>query len=249
MTWTIDRDDRVATLTYLRGDDNRVPFSELKRLDDELTVLGDDESISVVVIASGLPGVFFTGADRADIGLLRTGEAGPDDLAWWARALRRLEELPQPVLAAVEGDAFSGGCEIALACTLRIGGPRASFAQREVLVGAIPGAGATQRLPRVIGPGPAASMVLTGRTINANEALRLGLLDEIVTDDTPFAESIRARAHQMAAAPRAALVAAKHALVAGRDLPLADGIRLEQELFLSVLAAAPRPNTATAPRP
>jgi enoyl-CoA hydratase/carnithine racemase len=139
--------------------------------------------------------------------------------------------MPQPVIAAVNGQAWGGGCELALACTMRVAAASAHFSQPEVTVGIIPGAGGTQRLPRVVGPGRAAELVLSGRVVDADEALRIGLVEAVLPDDDFLARAAR-WAQPIATKPRHAIVAAKRALVEGFDLPLADGLRVEGRLFV-----------------
>jgi enoyl-CoA hydratase/carnithine racemase len=134
-------------------------------------------------------------------------------------------------VAAVNGQAWGGGCELALACTLRVASASAHFSQPEVAVGIIPGAGGTQRLPRVVGPGRAAELVLSGRVVESDEAERIGLVQAVIPDDG-FVESAIEWAGRIAAQPRHAVIAAKQALVQGLQLPLAEGLRLEGRLFI-----------------
>jgi enoyl-CoA hydratase/carnithine racemase len=163
------------------------------------------------------------------------GELNKDEFARWLWTLRRIETIPQPVVAAIDGPAWGGGCELSLACTLRIGSPRAEFCQMEILRGAVPGAGASQRLPRLIGAGRAAEMILTGRPVGAEEAKAIGLLNALF-DDSDFQAAALDWARELARRRRPALVAAKQALNEGRDLPLLEGLKHEQELFLGVFS-------------
>ena len=134
------------------------------------------------------------------------------------------------MIACINGFALGGGCELALACTLRIASSSARLGQPEVKIGIIPGYGGTQRLPRLIGKGAALKMILTGETISAAEALRLGLVDEVVAPD-----QLMARAEQIAQtiagmAPLAIRDSIR-AVNSGYDLPLASGLELEASLF------------------
>jgi enoyl-CoA hydratase/carnithine racemase len=149
--------------------------------------------------------------------------------------LRRIETIPQPVVAAIDGPAWGGGCELSLACTLRIGSPRAEFCQMEILRGAIPGGGASQRLPRLIGASRAAEMILTGRPVGAQEAKDVGLLNVLI-DAPDFRGAALEWAIELAGRRRPALVAAKRALNEGRELPLLEGLMHEQQLFLDVFS-------------
>lgn len=234
--WELTRDGAVATITLANPPENRITFAALSALLDLLGPLGDDEDVSVVVLASGIDGIFSAGTERSDIGRLATGDAGAADLALWAEVGAAIEALPQPVIAVIDGPAVSGGCELSLSCTFRMGSQRASFAQGEILVGAMPGAGATVRLPRLVGPGVAARVILEGATLTAQEAAAVGLLDELVADDVDPMTRARERAAALAERSRVALVEAKAALVEGRDLTIAEAQRREQERFLRVLA-------------
>lgn len=139
--------------------------------------------------------------------------------------------MPQPVVAAINGQAWGGGCELAQACTIRVASAAAHFGQPEVLVGIIPGAGGTQRLLRLVGAGRAAELVLTGRIIEAAEAQRIGLVEQVLSEDD-FLDQALAFAESIASQSRTAVLAAKRAIVAGLRLPLAEGLQLETQLFL-----------------
>jgi enoyl-CoA hydratase/carnithine racemase len=140
------------------------------------------------------------------------------------------------VVAAIDGQAWGGGCESALASTFRIGSPATHFSQMEILRGAMPGAGATQRLPRVIGHSRAAHMLMTGRRVEADEALRIGLLDAVI-DDADFAQGVRHWIAPIAQQPRKALIAIKESMAAGLRLPPEEALRNEQRLFHQVLGS------------
>ena len=139
------------------------------------------------------------------------------------------------VIAAVSGPALGGGCELALACDLRIAGDNARFGQPEILLGIIPGGGGTQRLARLVGPARAKDLVLSGRQVRADEALAIGLVDEVVPADE-LLDRARARAAELAKGALAAQALAKRAIDEGLDLTLAEGLALEQDLFEEVFA-------------
>jgi len=201
----------------------------------------DGVRLAALELAADPPGaVVITGGERifaagADI----TEFAGPDEAriigALFVETTLAIESIPRMVIAAVAGVALGGGCELALACDLRIAADNAAFGQPEILLGIIPGGGGTQRLTRLVGPARAKDIILSGRMVKADEALRIGLADEVV----PLAE-LNERAMAIAATyARGALVAqglAKHAINAGLDGSLADGLALEQELFAKVFA-------------
>ena len=203
----------------------------MSELEGVLGELAEDEDVNVVVITGGIPGYFVAHADLDDLSALGRGEQVEGDPGSWGRAFALLESMPQPVIAAINGQAWGGGCELSLACTLRVAAQSAHFGQPEVAVGIIPGGGGTQRLPRLIGAGRAASLILSARIIDAAEAERIGLVEAVLPDDG-FVDAAVAYAQTIATKPRSAVVAAKRAIIDGLRLPLDDGLRLEGQLFL-----------------
>ena len=228
-SWTLTQHDAVALVTFTRPPRNFMNFASLAELDGLLRPLGQDESVSVVVITGGLPGYFVAHADLDDLARLGQAVSGDGDPRAWFRTLSLLEELPQPVVAAINGQCWGGGCELALACTLRLGARAATLALPEVATAIIPGAGGTQRLPRLIGTARALDLILTGRVLDAGEALAFGLLMEVLEEED-FQQAALAWASRLAARPRPALVAAKRAVIDGMRLPFSDGLRLEGRL-------------------
>jgi enoyl-CoA hydratase/carnithine racemase len=233
--WQSELSDGVAVLTYVRPPENVLGFADLAELDEALMRWADDERARVIVITGGVAGYFVAHADLADVGALvddrPTGRHGPDS---WGRALARLSSIPQPVVAAVNGQAWGGGCELALAALLRVASTSAHFRFVEVADGAIPGAGGTQRLPRLIGPSRAARLILGGLRVMADEAAALGLVD-VVLPDIGFLDHVMEWVAPIAAQPRHSLAAAKRALLDGLAVPLDEGLELERRLFRGVL--------------
>jgi enoyl-CoA hydratase len=135
------------------------------------------------------------------------------------------------VIAAVSGYALGGGCELALACDYRIAGERAVFGQPEILLGIIPGGGGTQRLARLVGPSRAKEICITGRQVKADEALRIGLADEVVPGEELHARALALGA-ECARGPALAQAYAKQAIDRGLSASLAEGLRIEQDLFV-----------------
>jgi enoyl-CoA hydratase/carnithine racemase len=221
----------IALATFARPPRNLMNMAAMSELEELLASLADDDAITVVVITGGVPGYFVAHADVEDLARLGRGEPIEGDPGSWGRAFALLESMPQPVVAAVNGQAWGGGCELALACTMRVAAEAAHFAQPEVAVGIIPGAGGTQRLPRVVGPGKAAEMILSGRVVDAHEAERIGLV-QAVLPDVEFVDRVIDWVSPIAAMPRAAIVAAKRAMVDGARLSLDEGLALESRLFL-----------------
>ncbi len=196
------------------------------------------------VVVTGGPRVFAAGADITEFAQ-RQGEApfalqGSDEVrrigAAFLRSLGAVSALPCPVIAAVNGFALGGGCELALACDFRIASDRARFGQPEILLGIIPGGGGTQRLARLVGPARAKDLVFSGRTVDAAEALRIGLVDQVVgCDGDAPGDAIPAAielARRFAVGPRAATALAKRAIDGGLEGSLEQGLELEQRLFV-----------------
>jgi enoyl-CoA hydratase len=232
---TLDVSDRVATLTVNRPD-------KLNALND-LTVTELGRAIEDVRAREDIGGVILTGAGNkafvagADIAELAT--QGPIDGRERARrgqaVLRRIETSPKPVIAAVNGFALGGGCELAMACHVRIASETAKFGQPEVKLGIGPGYGGSQRLPRLVGQGRALELILTGEMIDAREAHRIGLVNAVV----PPADLLRTATElmrKMLANGPVALGLSIDAVVRGVELPLEDALLLEADAF-GLLAA------------
>ena len=148
----------------------------------------------------------------------------------------RLENLPQITIAAINGYALGGGCELALACDLRICASDSQLGQPEILLGVIPGAGGTQRLPRLVGVGRAKELIYTGRFVPAEEALRIGLVNEVVEPGAVYDRAV-ALAEGFASGPSVALMAAKQVIQSGIDIDKATGILLERQAFAALFAS------------
>jgi enoyl-CoA hydratase len=229
--WTEERYGTVAVLTFRRPPRNFMSFRTIGELGARLTLLAGDESVHLVVLTGGIDGYFVAHADLADLSALGRGEPVDGDPLSWSRTFGLIESMPQPVVAAINGQAWGGGCELALACTLRVAAASAHLGQPEVAVGIIPGAGGTQRLPRLVGPGRAAELILSARIIGADEACAMGLVEAVLPDDG-FVDHVLAWVEPIASKPRPALTAAKRAIIEGMRLPLAEGLRLEGRLFI-----------------
>jgi enoyl-CoA hydratase len=229
--WSLERRDAIALATFTRPPRNLMSMAAMGELEQLVGSVATDPDIAVLVLTGGVDGYFVAHADLDDLAKIGKGEAVEGDPGAWARTFAQLEAMPQPVVAAVDGQAWGGGCELSLACTVRVASTRAHLGQPEVSVGIIPGAGGTQRLPRLVGAGRAAELVLSGRIVDADEALRIGLVEAVLPADG-FVEHALAWAQAMATKPRPALFAAKRAVIDGLRLPLEDGLRLEGRLFI-----------------
>jgi enoyl-CoA hydratase/carnithine racemase len=224
------RDDGVAVLRIENGKVNALSTGLLEQLEGAAQALIDSPPGAVVV--TGGDRIFAAGADISEF-------AGPDEARTigtrFLRALNAVADIPRAVIAAVSGVALGGGCELALACDLRIASDRARFGQPEILLGIIPGGGGTQRLARLVGPARAKDLILTGRQVKADEALAMGLVDRVVPADE-VQDAALAWAAELAAGAVVAQGLAKRAIDRGLDVSLGSGLELEQELFAQVFA-------------
>ena len=229
--WTLERHGNVALATFTRPPRNLMHMGGMAELEQLVARVAADDDVAVLVLTGGVDGYFVAHADLDDLMMLGRGEPVEGDPSAWARTFANLEAMRQPVVAAIDGQAWGGGCELSLACTLRIASTRSHFGQPEVAVGIIPGGGGTQRLPRLIGTGRAAELILSGRIVDAEEALRLGLVEAVLPAEG-FVDAALAWAQRIAAHPPTAVRAAKRAIVDGIRLPLDEGLRLEGRLFI-----------------
>ena len=193
--------------------------------------------IKAVVVYGG-PKVFAAGADIKEM-----ADMSYQDMVQASGALQScfttLAQIGKPTIAAVTGYALGGGCELALCCDLRVVGDNAKLGQPEILLGIIPGAGGTQRLPRLIGPSRAKELIFTGRFVDAEEALRIGLADRVVAPDDVYTEAV-AIARTLANGPALALRAAKQSIDAGVEVDLATGLEIERMQFSALFATDDR---------
>ncbi|MDB4915291.1 MAG: enoyl-CoA hydratase [Gemmatimonadetes bacterium] len=226
---TFDVADRIATITVNRPD-------KLNALNDSLmSELGD--AITEARGRGDVGGVLLTGAGRAFVAGADIAElAGQNAVEGKARAergqrtFRLFETSPKPTIAAVNGFALGGGCELAMACHIRIASDKAQFGQPEVKLGIVPGYGGSQRLPRLVGKGRALELLLTGDMIDAAEALRIGLVNRVVTADA-LIETTRAMLTTMLAQGPLAVAQCIEAVDRGLDMGLDDAIALEASYF------------------
>jgi enoyl-CoA hydratase len=209
---------------------NRQVQEEIRAAAQEATRRDDVRS----VIVYGGEKVFAAGADIKEM-----ADMSYPDMA--ARAVElsssftAVAAIPKPTIAAITGYALGGGLELALCCDRRVAGDNAKVGQPEILLGIIPGAGGTQRLTRLVGPSKAKDIVYTGRFVDANEALSIGLVDEVVAPDGVY-EAAQKWAAQFTGAAAQALAAAKAAIDGGLDGDLNSGLRLESHLFAALFA-------------
>lgn len=211
---------------------NAISFELLRALADALGRAADDPQVQVAIVA-GEGRAFAAGADIQDLTGMSPGAFLASDVF---RAWEEIAAFPKPVIAAVNGFCLGGGLELAMSCDIIIAGEEARFGQPEILLGLIPGAGGTQRLPRAVGKYVASEMVFGGRRLTAAEAERLGLVNRVVESAAVLA-SARALADQLAAQAPLALRQAKAALRAAYESPLSQGLEAERQRFYALFGS------------
>lgn len=227
-TVTIGRQEGVATLVLNRPDRaNTISLQLTIDFNDALAALDADPSVQCILVTGAGERHFCGGADLREIEQLMSPEGVIGDRR--RDFITHIEQVSKPVIAVINGAAMGGGCEIALACDFRVMAEGARIGLPEIRFGALPGAGGTQRLPRIVGLARAKQMVLMGQDVSAQQALAIGLVDRIAP-----AASLMAVANELAAqlADKApyALAAGKQLLNQALDLPLEEGLALERQL-------------------
>ncbi|MFX4291504.1 enoyl-CoA hydratase/isomerase family protein [Streptomyces bohaiensis] len=237
MTVHLEVADGVGTIRLDRPPMNALDTTVQDRLRELAEEVTGRDDVRAVVIWGGEK-VFAAGADIKEMREM-------DQAAMIARA-RGLQEsftavarIPKPVVAAVTGYALGGGCELALCADIRVAAEDARLGQPEILLGLIPGAGGTQRLPRLVGPSRAKDLIFTGRQVKAAEALAIGLVDRVVPAAEVY-DTAHAWAARLAAGPAIALRAAKEAVDSGLDAGVDTGLAVERTWFASLFATEDR---------
>lgn len=231
MTVRVQKEDHIALVTIDREPQlNALNIETLQELEQELIKLKEDRGIKVVVITGVGSKAFVAGADIAEMKDMSPEEAREfSELGH--RVFSLLEAMPKPVIAAINGYALGGGCELALACDIRFAGDWAKIGQPEIGLGIIPGFGGTRRLTRLVGRGRAMEMILGGERIDANTALKLGLVERIYSAEELMPKAMEF-ARRLAGYSLVALQAAKASIAGTDDL----GLEREQELFARLFA-------------
>ncbi|EHR62579.1 enoyl-CoA hydratase/isomerase family protein [Saccharomonospora cyanea] len=229
----LEVDEGIGTIRLDRPPVNALNNQVQAELREAAIEAGERDDVRAVILYGGEK-TFAGGADikemaaRSYVEMQRFGAA-------LSASLTTIAELPKPTVAAVTGYALGGGLELALTADRRIVGDNVKVGQPEIQLGIIPGAGGTQRLARLIGPSRAKDLVFTGRFVKAEEALAIGLVDEVVAPDDVYAAA-RRWAAQFVNGPAVALRAAKAAIDGGLDTDLRNGLKLETELFTALWA-------------
>jgi enoyl-CoA hydratase len=227
---TVKTKDRVTRIAINRPDKlNALNIKTVKELIDAFTMVRDDEETRVVILTGEGDRSFAAGADIPEL-------AGQDLLGGKVfserghRLCNLIENLGKPVIAAINGFALGGGCEIAMACTIRIASEKAKLGQPEINLGTIPGYGGTIRLSRLVPRGVAMELMLTGRVLNAEEARGLGLVSRVVPHED-LEKEVMELAGTLLGKPPFASKAIMEAVLHGTEIAFEEGCRLEQDLF------------------
>jgi enoyl-CoA hydratase/carnithine racemase len=227
MAVTFSADGAVGTITLDNPPANSYDIEFMRELASAIGAANDDEAVRVVVLRSASEKFFSAGADVKRF-LANDVDANMDMIRLAHEALASIARSPKLFVAYIAGHALGGGLEMALACDVRYAAEgRFRLGTPEVTLGLLPGNGGTQRLPRLIGVGPALELLATGRPIKPDEALRLGLVSQVFETEDQF----RAHVETLAALPPLALAEIKRAVYEGVDGPLDDGLALERELI------------------
>jgi enoyl-CoA hydratase/carnithine racemase len=226
-------DTGVATIRLDRPKLNPLNRQVATEIGEAVDLAAADENVRAVVVWGG-ERVFAAGADIKEMGE-RDAVSMFRYIGFFQDVFTRLENLPVITIAAINGYALGGGCELAMACDLRICADDSQLGQPEILLGVIPGAGGTQRLPRLVGVGRAKEIIYTGRFVPAEEALAIGLVNHVVPADEVYPTALK-WAQRCAAGPTVALMAAKHAIQKGVDVDMATALMLERQAFAALFA-------------
>lgn len=226
----VKKEDAIGYITINRPKVlNALSIKTVKELTDAFEKMGKDKKVQVVILTGSGEKSFVAGADIPEFMKLKP-DGARDYAVRGQKLLNVIERLGKPVIAAVNGFALGGGCEIAMACTVRIASDNAKLGQPEVSLGLIPGYGGTQRLPRLVGKGRAYEMILAGNPIDAQTAEKIGLVNRVV----PQAELMETCEKLARTIAKRAPLAVKYCLEAvdrGLNMSLDDGLALEADLF------------------
>ncbi len=235
----LEIDAGVATIALQRPPMNALNRQMQIQIREAARTVASRADVRAVVVHGG-PKVFAAGADVKEMASWSYADAAAET-ADLSDCFTAVAQIPQPTIAAVTGYALGGGLELAMCCDLRVCGDNARGGQPEIMLGIIPGAGGTQRLPRLVGPARAKEMIFTGRYVSAEEAHRIGLVDQVVLPDDVLG-SAQELAQRLAAGPPLALRAAKGAIDSGLETDLATGLEIERLQFTGLFATEDQVN-------
>ncbi len=235
-TIRVETEDGVAVVTLNRPEKLNALNSTVRReIMEAVDRLATDDEVKVAILHGAGEKAFVAGADVSEFAERTPAEQRA--LYRHRRVYDAVADFPKPILAAIHGYCLGGGSELALACDLRIADRTARFGQAEIRIGLIPGAGGTQRLARLVGPGQALRIALTGDLVDAEEAHRIGLV-EFLVDEGEHLEKAREVAGRMARWSPVSLRLVKRSVRAAQETSLSAGLELEKELFLAAFGSA-----------
>ena len=226
-------DTGVGTIRLDRPKENALNRQMVGEIDSAVTQARSDDKVRAVIVWGGQE-VFAAGADIKEM-------AGLNPVSMYVYieefqdTFTRLAELPKPTIAAINGYALGGGCELALACDIRIAADDAQLGQPEILLGVMPGAGGSQRLPRLVGGGRAKEIIFTGRFVAAAEACEMGLVNRVEPADGVYEAAVKL-AERLSAGPPIALRMAKQAIDRGMQTDITSGLVIERQAFSALFA-------------
>ena len=226
-------DAGVATIRLDRPKLNPLNRQVATEIGEAVDAIAGNEDVGAVVVWGG-ERVFAAGADIKEMGE-RDAVTMFRYIGYFQDVFTRLEKLPVVTIAAINGYALGGGCELALSCDFRICADDSQLGQPEILLGVIPGAGGTQRLPRLVGVGRAKEIIYSGRFVSAEVALQIGLVNAVVAGDEVYSTAVK-WAERYAGGPRVALMAAKQAIHDGMNVDQTTGLLIERQAFAALFA-------------
>lgn len=232
----VNVEDRVAVLTIDHPPANAFNRATLTDLEAAIDEALSNDQVKVVIITGAGQFAFVAGADINEVAKVKDAAEAGEFITKGQSVFNKIEASPKPVIAAVNAVALGGGLELALACHMRILSDRARVGQPESNLGIIPGWGGTQRLTRLVGPGKAAELILTGDIINAQEAFRLGLANKVVPAGQVLHEAM-GLARKIAAKSALTNCATLRAVYTGLGTPLNEGLAHEKEQFISLIGS------------
>jgi enoyl-CoA hydratase/carnithine racemase len=233
----LEVEDGIGTIRLDRPPMNALNAEVQRSLIAVCREASERKDVAAVIVYGGEK-VFAAGADIKEMEQMSWTDMA-DHSTLLQEFTRALASIPKPTVAAITGYALGGGCEVALSCDFRIAAKGSRLGQPEILLGIIPGAGGTQRLARLIGPARAKDLIYSGRFVKAEEALQIGLVDEVVAPDQVYARA-RERMSAYVGGPAYALRAAKEAIDSGLEVDLQTGLEIERMLFTGLFATKDR---------
>ncbi len=231
---SVERNDPIAVVTLDRPPVNALSFAVLDELSRALRSLDEERSVRAAILTGKGEKAFAAGADIAELAVLQTAVEAKVAARTGQALTRQIERMRLPVIAAINGFALGGDCELAMACDIRVASESAKLGQPEVNLGIIPGYGGSQRTLRLAGRGQAMYLCLTGELIDAREAHRIGIVDRVVAPGELMSEAKRIASLIAAKAPLA-ISACKRAIDAGAGISLDDALEVEAEEFSKLI--------------